>query len=150
MARTKKEATKTKALTKSLKKKTIIEKSNCFHIYGIFLNDKCIYIGSTGRADVDERWKEHRTDLMYGRHSNRSLQKKYGEDKAFEFRLLSTIPMDSNLLQFFMEFLYNSLLTPTTNKCILQQGRKYVSLSRIKDKEFVKYLIKCIEDYFDI
>ena len=58
-------------------------------IYGIvFTPSGKIYVGQS--LDIESRWKDHRSDLKYNKHSNIVLQNyynKYGES-AFEFIIL--------------------------------------------------------------
>lgn len=138
--------TETSKLKSKLKKTAKIEKNEHFYVYSIWLKDKCIYVGSTN--DIDRRWKEHKEDLMYGRHSNKSLQKVYNESPTFEYKILMDCPIDNDLLKFFSEFLWNSILCPKTNKCILQQGRKMVVLPRLKDKVLAQLILDTIVAYY--
>lgn len=45
-------------------------------IYLIKINDK-IYIGSS--ANISKRWREHKTDLIAGRHKNMFLQRTWNK-----------------------------------------------------------------------
>ena len=138
--------TETSKLKSKLKKTTKITKNEHFYVYSIWLKDKCVYVGSTN--DIERRWKEHKEDLMYNRHSNKSLQKIYNESPTFEYKVLMECPTDNDLLKFFCEFLWNSILSPKSNKCILQQGRKMIILPRIKDKELAQLLVDTIVTYY--
>lgn len=100
-------------------------------IYGIFIDNKCIYVGSTGRIDIEDRWKEHKKALKKGKHSNKTLQKKYDTyGDLFEYRIIKEIKSDNTLIKFFAESLVNSIYKPTSNKCIIAQGRMRVILQR--------------------
>lgn len=130
-------------------RKKPITKYGKFYIYSISDNmGEIVYIGSTSRP-VEERWEEHQTALINGKHSNKTLQKKYFERGGnFEYDVLAEIPSDSDLLKFTMEFLYNSLYEPCTNKCLLQQGRKMIILPRLKDKKLAELILQTIIDYY--
>lgn len=138
--------TETSKVKSKLRKTVKVIKNDKFYIYGIYLKGICVYVGSTN--DIDRRWKEHKENLLYDKHSNKSLQKIYNESPTFEYKVLMECPIDNDLLKFFCEFLWNSILTPKSNKCILQQGRKMICLPRIKDKELAQLLIDTINTYY--
>lgn len=138
--------TQTSKIKNKLKKATKVEKNQKFYVYSIWLKDKCIYVGSTN--DIERRWKEHKENLMYNKHSNKSLQKIYNETPTFEYKVLMECPIDNDLLKFFCEFLWNSILCPKSNKCVLMSGRKMICLPRIKDKELAQLLIDTINNYY--
>lgn len=136
----------TSKIKSRLKKKAIVEKSENLYIYSIWQNKKCVYVGSTN--DIARRWKEHKESLLYGKHTNKTLQKIYNENPNLEYKIEVELPVDNDLLKFFLEFLINSLLTPKSNKCILQQGRKMICLPRLKDKVLAKLIIDTINNYY--
>lgn len=118
------------------------------NIYGIYTGDDCIYVGSTSR-NVETRAKEHIKELKNNKHSNKSLQKYYNELFGnIEIKLISTIETDNTLLRYFYECLYNSLLRPKTNRCIIQQGYNKINLQRTSE-EIAEELIKVIDGLID-
>lgn len=139
--------TETSKLKAKLNKTAKIEKNEKFYVYGIFLDGKAIYVGSTN--DIDRRWEEHKKDLIYNKHSNKTLQKIYNDSPTFEYKILMECPIDNDLLKFFCELLWNSLLTPKSNKCVLMQGRKILVLPRLKDKELAQLIIDTINTYYN-
>lgn len=73
----------------------------------------------------------HRKTLEKGKHSNKSLQKKYntyGQD--FTYKIIKEINTENSLIKFFAENLANSIYKPCCNKCIIAQGRNRIILSR--------------------
>lgn len=138
--------TETSKLKSKLKKTAKIVKNDKFYIYGIFLQGETIYVGSTN--DIERRWKEHKENLLYNKHSNKTLQKIYNETPIFEYRILMECPIDNDMLKFFCEFLWNSIISPRSNKCILMQGRKTIILPRLKDKELAQLIIDTINTYY--
>lgn len=115
-------------------------------IYGIFIEDKCIYVGSTER-DIEDRWKEHRKALEKGKHSNKTLQKKYDTyGDLFEYRIIKEIKSDNTLIKFFAESLVNSIYKPVCNKCIIAQGRMRVILQRT-EPDLAERLLNVICNY---
>lgn len=61
------------------------------------LNGK-VYVGSS--ANVEQRWRQHRSDLRLGRHKNPALQSawsKYGSE-AFAFRLVEIVESEPDLV----------------------------------------------------
>lgn len=114
------------------------------NIYGIYSKDICLYIGSTSR-NVETRAKEHIKELKRNKHSNKSLQKYYNELSGdIEIKIISAIETDNTLLRYFYECLYNSLLKPKTNRCIIQQGYNKINLQRTSE-EIAEELIKAID-----
>ncbi len=140
--------TETSKLKSKLKKTAVIDKNEKFYVYGIYLNDKCIYIGSTNH--IEQRWGQHKEDLLYHRHINKSLQKAYNETPQFEYKVLMEVPVDNDLLKFFCEFLWNSIIKPKCNKCILMQGRSRIILPRIKDEKLAQLLLDTITQYYKV
>lgn len=131
------------ATKKTTKKK---EKSTgMFYIYGIFLKDKCLYIGST--EDTDKRWKQHSSTLSRQKHSNKSLQKQYDIDNNFEYKVIMQLPTDNTLIKFFVESLVNSIYKPSCCKAIIAQGRMRVILQRTEPK-LAEKILECIKDYY--
>ncbi len=115
------------------------------NIYGIYSDNILLYLGSTSRS-VDTRGKEHLKDLLINKHSNKSLQKAFNNVSGnIEIKIISSIDTDNSLLKFFYECLYNSLLKPKCNRCIIQQGYNKVNLQRTSE-EIAGELIKVIND----
>jgi len=114
------------------------------NIYGIFKDNKCLYIGETTRT-YEERIKEHQSSLRLNKHSNKTLQRLYNEcsGEGITYRLVDSVDAESSLLRFFYEGLYNSYYKPTCCKIIVQQGSARVSLSRCKQDK-AKQIIECI------
>ena len=129
--------------TTTKKKETSIGIST---IYGIFLKNKCLYIGSTDR-NIEDRWKEHQKDLEKGKHTNSTLQKQYNENNNFEYRVLMQLPTDNTLIKFLTESLVNSIHKPSCCKCIIAQGRMRVILQRCEPK-LAEKILDCIKEYF--
>ena len=138
--------TETSKMKSKLKKSAKIEKNEKFYVYSIWLEDKCVYVGSTN--EIERRYKEHRESLMYNKHTNKTLQKIYNENPRFTYKIEMECPVDNDLLKFFCEFLINSILTPKSNKCVLISGRKMICLPRIKDKELAQLIIDTINNYY--
>lgn len=138
--------TETSKLRSKLKKSAKIEKNEKFYVYSIWLEDTCVYVGSTN--DIERRWRQHKEDLMYGRHTNKTLQKIYNDSPRFTYKIEMECPVDNDLLKFFCEFIFNSLRTPKSNKCVLQQGRKMICLPRLKDKNLAQLIINTINNYY--
>ena len=113
------------------------------YIYGIFIGDKCIYIGSTD--DIERRWKQHKKSLEKGKHTNLSLQKAYNkaikDGLEFEYTVLKQLESESTLIKFMFEGLYNSLYKPSCAKIVISQGRNRIILSRCS-KELAEKLIE--------
>ena len=61
--------TETSKMKSKLKKSAKIEKNEKFYVYSIWLEDKCVYVGSTN--EIERRWKQHRECLMYNKHTNK-------------------------------------------------------------------------------
>lgn len=74
------------------------------------------YVGSA--ISIEKRWKEHRRDLLAGRHKNRHLQNawaKYGE-AVFEFRILEIVGETGKLVereQAHLDLGYDYNISPT-------------------------------------
>ncbi len=113
-------------------------------IYGIYSGEECLYLGSTSRS-VEVRAKEHIKELSKGIHKNKSLQKAYNNVTGkIEIKMINSIETDNTLLRYFYESLYNSLLKPKCNKCIIQQGQNKINLQRTS-KETAEKLINFID-----
>lgn len=127
------------------------------YIYGIFNKDENYfeYIGSTG--DFIKRKKQHIKALNSGKHTNKTLQKKWNEclclcdehdtEEYFEFVIIKELNTDNTLIKFFVESLYNSYYKPRCNKCIIQQGRNKIILQRC-DKDLCRDIIETIKKYY--
>ncbi|MBY6816452.1 GIY-YIG nuclease family protein [Clostridium botulinum] len=111
------------------------------YIYGIFIGDKCLYVGQTKR-NPNERFKEHKRDIKNKKHKIKSLNT-YNVDNL-EFRVLFGLDTDNTLLLSIAECCYNSIYKPK-NRCILQQGRNKVILQRC-NKDIAEKLLDCIYD----
>lgn len=94
---------------------------------------------------VETRKVEHIKQLSKGTHSNKTLQKLYDECNGnVEVRLIKSLKTENTLLKFFYEALYNSMMNPVANKCIISQGRNRIILQRT-NKEIAGELIKVID-----
>ena len=90
------------------------------YIYGIFIGDKCIYIGSTD--DYEQRWKQHKNALKKGKHTNKSIQKQYDMNaELFDYRIIKEIHSNSTLIKFFSECLYNSCTSLHATNALLHK-----------------------------
>lgn len=119
------------------------------YIYGIFHKGECLYIGSS--FDYKKRWKQHKSALEKGKHTNKTLQKyidKIGINNI-EFEVLWELNTDNTLIKFMFESLYNSLYKPKCNKCVIQQGRNKVILQRC-NKDVAEKLIEDIKKLYFI
>ncbi|AEY66613.1 hypothetical protein [Clostridium sp. BNL1100] len=104
-----------------------------------------MYLGVSSRG-VETRKVEHIKQLLKGNHSNKTLQNLYDEcNGEVEVRLIKSLKTENTLLKFFYEALYNSMMNPVANKCIISQGRNRVILQRT-DKAIAGELIKVIDD----
>lgn len=115
------------------------------YIYGIFKNEKNIYIGSTN--NVEKRFKQHKQALEKGKHSNKTLQKKFDENNNIHFEVLCKLNTNNTLIKFVTECLVNSIHKPVCNKCIIQQGRNRVILQRLEHGQAKQLLNKIVEMY---
>lgn len=133
---------------KTTKKKTTKIQEKMFYVYCICLNDEIVYIGSTN--DFERRAKEHMKTLEKGSHTNKTLQKLYNSNKSgtWTMECLLQVPSDSQLLQFFSEFLVNSYYQPICNRCVLSKGRSMITLPRVQDKQFCKDILDFIGSYY--
>jgi hypothetical protein len=113
-------------------------------IYGIFDNDTLLYAGSTER-NPDDRFAEHKRDLIKGKHCNKTLNKYYDNcnNKEFTYKVIYQVNTDNSLIKFFLEMLAISYLRPKCNKCCIKVGFAQLSLSRC-DKDIAKRLIDVI------
>lgn len=113
-------------------------------IYGIFDNDTLLYAGSTER-NPDDRFSEHKRDLIKAKHCNKTLQKYYNNcnNKDFTYKVIYQVNTDNSLIKFFLEMLAISYLRPKCNKCCIKVGFAQLSLARC-DKDIAKRLIDVI------
>ena len=130
---------------RKLNKKAIVEKSEKFYIYGIFQEDKCLYIGQT--TNFDRRKEEHIKGLMYGTHENKSLQKYYNKKPCIEMKKLVEVSTNNTIMIFFVEALVNSIFKPKANKVIMMQGRSRIVLQRCEE-DLAQILVDAIVKYY--
>ena len=130
---------------RKLNKKAIVEKSEKFYIYGIFQEDKCLYIGQT--TNFDRRKEEHIKGLMYGTHENKSLQKYYNKKPCIEMKKLVEVSTNNTIMIFFVEALVNSIFKPKANKVIMMQGRSRIVLQRCEG-DLAQILVDAIVKYY--
>lgn len=117
------------------------------NIYGIYrLSDNVLlYLGVSSRG-IEIRKHEHIKQLSKGKHSNKTLQKLFDECNGdVEVRLINSIATENTLLKFFYEALYNSMMKPLSNKCIISQGRNRIILQRTS-QDIAEELIKVIDE----
>lgn len=115
------------------------------YIYSIIQSGKIIYVGSTN--DADKRFKQHKKALENGKHTNKTLQKKYDENNDIKFVVLYELNTDNTLIKFFVESLVNSVHKPIANRCIIAQGRNRVILQRLEIKQAKEILNKIVSMY---
>ena len=89
------------------KSKKVDEKS---YIYGIYLSDKLVYIGST--INFEQRKQQHLLKLQQNKHTNKTLTKLFLEDNNIEIKILHTIPVDNSLLRMMAEMCSISYYEP--------------------------------------
>lgn len=130
---------------RKLNKMAIVEKSEKFYIYGIFQEDKCLYIGQT--TNFDRRKEEHIKGLMYGTHENKSLQKYYNKKPCIEMKKLVEVSTNNTIMIFFVEALVNSIFKPKANKVIMMQGRSRIVLQRCEG-DLAQILVDAIVKYY--
>lgn len=143
-----KKRTTTSKMKSQVKKKTKIVKNDEFiYIYCIKRDDVIMYVGSTN--DAERRLQEHSSELAKGTHSNKTLSKAYLEDNNFTYEILYKIPNESTLTRWFLEMVAISYHTPKCNKCVLQQGRMRMVMSKMP-KDLAEQVIKVILEYYKV
>ena len=115
------------------------------YIYSIVQSEKIIYVGSTN--DVDKRFKQHKKALEKGKHTNKTLQKKFNENNNIKFVVMYELKTDNTLIKFFVESLVNSVYKPVCNKCIIAQGKNRVILQRLEEGQAKEILNKIVGMY---
>lgn len=116
-----------------------------YGIYGIYYKDKLIYIGSSD--NLDRRWKQHKTALEKGKHSNKALQKYFNtyvrDVNELGFRVIHKTLDASKIRLFFAEMICILNYRPTCNKAVFQIGFKYIGFGKPEvefDKRILQYL----------
>lgn len=115
-------------------------------VYGIYLKDgRLAYIGSSN--NINRRWNEHKSRLLKGTHSNKSLQTYFINNDLtvddLEFKILHETKTDDKLILFFTEMLHIDLYEPLFNKMYIRIGRANVSFPKLQQKinpEIFNYL----------
>lgn len=118
------------------------------YIYGIVHKEtgKYLYIGQTKRDNPEDRWKEHKRDIIKKKHKIKGLNTYNVEDLDFE--VLCTLETDNSLVLAMMECFYNDLLHPL-NRCVLQGFRgNTVTLKRTGNKELCESVIDTIKKFY--
>lgn len=117
------------------------------YIYGIFIDNLCYYIGQS--KDTDKRFKQHKRDILSGKHTVKSLNKALNMElnkvniDDIEFRVIAEIKSDNSFLVCLIEGLYNSIYKPK-NKIIWRSGYNIISFARVND-ELAYSLINCLK-----
>lgn len=115
--------------------------NNNTYIYGIFADNKCLYVGQTKRF-YEDRWKEHKREIKNNRHKIKGLNKYKDNIDDLEFRVLLELNTNNTLLLSISEMCLNSIHKPL-NRCVLQQGFNKVILQRC-DKDIAEKLLECM------
>lgn len=111
-------------------------------VYGIYHNDKCLYIGQSKNVKV--RWDTHRKDIKNKKHKIKQLNK-YSVDEL-DFKVMCEVNTDNSLVTMLTEALINSIHKPL-NKIVWQAGFHIVTFARVKP-DLATNLLNVIINYY--
>lgn len=91
-------------------------------IYGIYLNQKLLYIGQA--VNFERRWKFHLWELTKGKHANTYLQRMFNKYGSLDFNIIEEIDNRDNLTK--REIFWINQLSPLCNAVLPGENDTWV------------------------
>ena len=126
--------------TKSVNK--LNNKSATTYIYGLFVSEKCLYIGQTNSPT--RRKEQHLDSIRKKKHKVKKLNTIPYEE--VEFKVLCEIHTDNSLIICLTESCWNSIYKPL-NKCTWMSFRSTCTFARISP-DLATLLIDLVVQYY--